>query len=470
MGTKGRLAAVVAVGAIVAGIAVTAGLGAQRATPGVTATTVKIGGTFPLTGVASLYKTIPAAEKAYYDYVNDHGGVNGRKIDFEILDDSYDPSKTVPLAQQLVEKDKVFAAVGSLGTAPTLATWGYYNSRKVPQVLVATGDSYWGFSRKKYPWTIGWQPDYPGEAKMYGRYIRANTPNAKIGVLYQNDAFGKNYYAGLRVGLGAKKGNIVDAESYDATNPSVTQQLLSMKSKGADVLVIFALPGQAITALVTAAKVGLNPSATFLGNVSANRIFLLSAAAAGANVDGVISTTYIQSATAQPNSAGIKLAKQIIDQYAPSLSASFARGDSNVVYGLGVGWTFVYALKHSGKNPTRARLMRALHSLNAANPFNYPGIRLRTSARDNFPIEQETMIKWTGGATGDWQPFGRVLSGIRLLRRRSSCSVAAPSAPPPRTTCAGSASATSCCSSATRWPPARRARQRVGFAPSSPTS
>src|SRR5438874_12836534 len=273
MGSKGRIVMVLAGIALVAGIAVTAAFGAHRADPGITSSSIKIGGTFPMTGPASLYKTIPAAEKAYFDYVNDHGGVNGRKISFEILDDSYDPSKTVPLAQQLVEKDGVFAVFGSLGTAPTLATWNYLNSHKVPQVLVATGDSYWGFSKKKYPWTIGWQPDYPGESKLYGRYLKANMPNAKIGVLYQSDAFGKNYLSGLRVGLGNKKGNIVDAESYDATNPTVTQQILSMKSKGADVLVIFATPTPAITALVTATKVGLSPAATFLGNVSANRIF-----------------------------------------------------------------------------------------------------------------------------------------------------------------------------------------------------
>src|SRR5438067_8769830 len=285
MGRKGRLLAVLVGMALLATVAASAAFGAHRATdPGITANSISIGGTFPLTGVASLYKTIPAAEKAYYDYVNDHGGVNGRKINFEILDDAYDPSKTVPLAQQLVEKDKVFAIVGSLGTAPGLATWGYFNSHKVPQVLLATGDSYWGFSYKKYPWTTGWQPDYPGESKLYGRYIRANYPNAKIGVLYQSDAYVKNYYAGLRVGLGAKKEAIVDAESYDATATSFTQQILSMKSKGADTLVIFATPTPTITSLVTAAKVGWTPANTFIGNVSANRLFMLAAAANGANV------------------------------------------------------------------------------------------------------------------------------------------------------------------------------------------
>ncbi|MDX6454624.1 MAG: branched-chain amino acid transport system substrate-binding protein [Gaiellaceae bacterium] len=414
MGSKVRIFAAVAGAAIVASVAVTAAFGGHRATPGVTATEIKIGGTFPLTGVASLYKTIPAAEKAYFDYVNDHGGVNGRKINFEILDDSYDPSKTVPAAQQLVEKDGVFAVFGSLGTAPGLATWGYLNSKKVPQVLLATGDSYWGFSKKKYPWTMGWQPDYPGEAKLYGKYIAANMPNAKVGVLYQNDAFGKNYYAGLRVGLGAKKGNIVDAESYDATQPSVTQQILALKSKGADTLVVFATPTPAITALVTAAKVGWTPTATFLGNVSANRIFLLAAAKNGANVDGVISSVYTASATTQQSLAGVKLAQSIINQYAPSLQGSFAAGDGNIIYGFGAEWTFVYALQHSGKNPSRASLMAALHNLNTTkNPFVYPGIKLQTSLTDNFPIEQEIMVKWAGGGTGDWQSFGKLLDGIR---------------------------------------------------------
>jgi ABC-type branched-subunit amino acid transport system substrate-binding protein len=414
MGMKGRILAVLAGAAVVASIAVAAASGAQRLDPGVSAASIKIGGTFPLTGPASLYKTIPAAEKAYFDYVNDHGGVNGRKLDFTILDDSYDPSKTVPLAQQLVTSDKVFAVYGSLGTAPGLATWNYLNQQKVPQVLLATGDSYWGFSHKKYPFTTGWQPDYPGEAKAYGRYIVTNMPNAKVGVLFQNDAYGKNYYAGLRVGMGAKKSNIVDAESYDVTNPSLTQQVLALKSKGADTFVIFATPSPTITALVTATKVGWTPAATLINNVSANRLFLLAAAKAGANVDGVISTSYVSSQTTQQNLAGVKLATSIITQYAPALVPSYQAGDGNIMYGLGSAWTLVYALQRSGKTPTRAGLMKALHSLNTgANPFLYPGIKLQTSAKDNFPIEQEIMIKWGGGASGDWTPFGKLLGKIR---------------------------------------------------------
>jgi branched-chain amino acid transport system substrate-binding protein len=416
MGLKARVAAALA-GATVIGAALVSAAGA---TPGVTRTSIHIGGTFPLTGIASLYKTIPAAEKAYYDYVNDtRGGVYGRKIDFTILDDAYDQTKTVPLVQQLVQRDKVFAVVGSLGTAPALFTWDYLNQRKVPQVLLATGDSYWGYcatkacSGMKHPWTSGWQPDYPGESKIYGQYIAKNMPNAKIGVLYQADAYGQNYLNGLKLGLGAKRSDIVDAESYAVTDTSYAQQILSMKSKGADTFVIFGTPQPTIVALVTAAKVGWNPT-TFINNVSANRLFLLAAAANGANVDGVISTAYTASQTTQPNLPGVKLASQIIDKYAPALRTSFDQGDGNIMYGFGVAWTFVYALQHAGKNPTRASLMKALHSMNTTrNPFVYPGIRIKTSKTDNFPIEQEIMIKWSGGKTGDWHPFGKLLSGVR---------------------------------------------------------
>ena len=415
MGRKGRrILVVLSAATLVAVVSASAAFGAHRADPGITSTSISIGGTFPLTGVASLYKTIPAAEAAYFAYTNDHGGVNGRKINFTILDDAYDPSKTVPLTQQLVEQNHVFAVFGSLGTAPNLAIWSYLNTAKVPQVLIATGDSYWGFSAKKYPWTIGWQPDYPGEGKVYGKYIAANMPNAKIGVLYQNDAYGKNYYAGLRVGLGAKKGNVVSAQSYDVTETSLAQQILALKAAGADTFVVFATPSPTITALVTATKVGWSPT-TFINNVSANRLFLLAAAANGANVDGVISTAYTVSPTYAPqaNTTGVKLATSIIAQYAPALQSSLAAGDGNIIYGLGAAWTFVQALKNAGKNPTRASLMKALKSLNVTDPFTYPGIKVQTSPTDNFPIEQEILEKWGGGAKGDWTPFGKLYSGVR---------------------------------------------------------
>jgi len=416
MGRWGRFLAALTGAATVAAVAVTAAMGGHSATPGVTAKQITIGGTFPLTGIASLYKTIPTAENAYFQYVNDHGGVNGRKINFLIRDDSYDPTKTVPLATQLVEQDHVFAIFGSLGTVPGLSTWGYLNAHKVPQVEVATGDSFWGFCAfkscdgGKKPWTIGYQPDYPGESKLYGQYISQNFPNAKIGVLYQNDSFGKNYYAGLRIGLGARKENIVSAQSYDPSQTTPSQQVIALKAAGANILVIFALPQQTIGALVTATKIGWHPDATILSNVSANTVFLKLAAANGADVNGVISTNYVNYATTvDANTPGAKLAKAIIAKYAPSLDLN----DGNVEYGLGAAWMFVYALQHAGKNPTRASLEKALHSLNVADPFLYPGIKLQTSKTDNFPVEQLIFEKWNGGATGQWQPFGKLYNHLR---------------------------------------------------------
>ena len=414
MGMKGRILAIVAGAAIIASIAVTAASGAQRLDPGVTSTSIKIGGTFPLTGPASLYKTIPAAEKAYFDYINDQGGVNGRKIDFTILDDAYDPSKTVPLTQQLVEQDKVFAVFGSLGTAQNLAVWNYVNQKKVPEVLLATGDSYWGFSAKKYPWTIGFQPDYPGEAKIYGKYIVKNLPTAKIGVLYQNDAFGKNSFAGLRVGLGAKKSQIVSAQPFDLAAGNVTSQVLALKASGADTFVLFATPTPAIQGLVTAAKVGWTPANTFVNNVAAVSTFIKIAASSGAKVDGAISTGYLVDATvaSEANLPGVVLGKKILAQYAPTLDPN----NQLSYYGLSTAWTMVYALKNAGKTPTRAGLMKALKNLNPAkakNPFLYPGVKLKTGPHDNFPIEAQILVKWSGGAAGGWTTFGNVFDNSR---------------------------------------------------------
>jgi branched-chain amino acid transport system substrate-binding protein len=410
---KGRILALAVGAAIVATVAVTAASGARQLDPGVTATSIKIGGTFPLTGPASLYKTIPAAEKAYFDYVNDNGGVNGRKIDFQIVDDGYDPSKTVPATQKLVETDKIFADYGSLGTAPNLAVWDYLNKNKVPHVLLATGDSYWGFSYKKYPWTIGFQTDYPGESKIYGKYINKNMPGAKVGVLYQNDAFGKNYLAGLRVGLGVEgKSKIVSAQPFDLAAGNVTQQMLALKSSGADTLMIFATPTPTIQALATAPKIGWSPANVFVNNVSAVPTFMKIAAANGGKVDGAISVTYLNDPVNFPDSAGTKLGLQIFAKYAPSLDT----GNTLNWYGLASAWTMVYALKNAGKTPTRAALMRALKTMTPAkakNPFLYPGVGLQTSRKDNFPLEQEVLIKWQGGATGNWKPFGAVFAKVR---------------------------------------------------------
>lgn len=415
-------------GALIGALLVTAAIAgtaaaSHRSTPGVTSKKIVIGGTFPLTegpatGGASLYKTIPFAEQAYYAYVNAKGGVFHRQIDDIIADDQYTPSETVQQTTKLVEQDHIFADVGSLGTAPGLSTWGYLNQHKVPQVLLATGDAYWGncvhhaCGGSTKPYTMGWQPDYPGEAKLYAKYILQHKPNAKIGVLYQGDAFGKNYLAGLRTGLGSHKNMIVATQSYNAgDSPNVAgAHVIPLKAAGADTLVIFATPGAAIGALATATAIGWSPL-TLLGNVSANRIFMLKAGQSGASLNGVVSTAYVASQTAQANLPGMKLAKSIIDKYAPSLSQEFAAGDGNLVYGLAVGWTFVDALKHAGKNPTRASLMHALRTMDQKNnPFVYPGMVVKTSKKRTFPMEQLIFEKWAGGAGGDWKTTGKILN------------------------------------------------------------
>ena len=240
---------------------------------------------------------------------------------------------------------------------------------------------------------MGWQPDYPGEAKLYAKYILKHQKNAKIGVLYQNDAYGKNYLAGLKTGLGSHASEIVDAQPYSVSDSAqvVGGHVVNIAGSGANVFVIFATPSAAIAALATEGQIPNWHPLTFINNVSANRIFMQLAAQNGASLNGVISTTYIASQTAQPNLPGMKLAKKIIHNYVPghALDGQFAAGDGNLIYGLAVGWTFCDALKHSGKNPTRASLMHALRNMDETNnPFLYPGMVVKTSKKRTFPMEQ----------------------------------------------------------------------------------
>ncbi len=403
--------------AIVAGMALVAvatnASSAQKLDPGVGAKTIHIGGTFPFSGPAALYAAIPTAERAYFLYVNAHGGVNGRRIQFTYYDDAYDPSKTVPLTQKLVEQDKVFAVYGSLGTAPVLATRGYLNSKKVPQVLVATGDSYWGTDTKKYPWTIGWQPDYPGEAKIYAKFINDKVKQAKIGILYQNDAYGQNYLNAFKGAL-SNQAQIVSAQSYDVTATSIVQQVVALKAAGANTFVIFATPSPTIQALVVATKLGWHPI-EFINNVSATETFMGLAVKNGASVEGAITAGYVLDPNdpAQTKAPGSALAKKILDTYdggAPIFN-------TNNIYGLASAWTFVQALKNAGNPPTRAGLMKALRTLNLkANPWLYKGFVEKTGVGDGFPIEQLVLARYhSGGAAGIgyFGPFSRVYSNAR---------------------------------------------------------
>jgi branched-chain amino acid transport system substrate-binding protein len=408
MRSTGRVVAGALALALVAAVGVAGA--ASKGDPGVSSKSILIGGTFPLSGPASLYGTIPQAEKAYFDWFNAHSSIHGRKIDFKFLDDGYDPSQTVPLTRQLVERDHVFAIFNSLGTAPQLAVRGYLNQRKVPQVLVATGDSYWGAQYKQFPWTIGYQPDYPGEGKIYGLYIRAHVKTAKIGILMQNDAYGKNYLAGLRAGLGPKKNSIVSVQPFDVTAPDVTQQMIALKNSGANVFMDFATPTPSIKSLVTATKIGWHPTLEFVSNVSASVTFMRIAGSAGADVSKALSTTYLKDVTdpAQANDPALKQYKSIMSQY-------YSKGnvnDANNLYGMSAAWTMVWALQHAGKTPTRKGLLRALTHMTARDPYLVNGIKLKTTSRDHFPIEQQQLIRWVSG-DNRWQRFGKLYDHAR---------------------------------------------------------
>jgi branched-chain amino acid transport system substrate-binding protein len=403
--------------AVVAGLALvamaTSASSAQKLDPGVTAKTVHIGGTFPFSGVAALYAAIPTAEKAYFQYVNARGGVNGRKIQFTTYDDSYDPSKSVPLTQKLVEQDKIFADFGSLGTAPIIAARGYLNKKKVPQVLVASGADYWAKGAKQYPWTIGWQPDYPGEARIYAKFINDHVKQAKIGVFYQNDAYGTDYLNAFKGAL-SNKSEIVSSQSYDVTATSFTQQIIALKAAGANTFVVFATPGATITSLVTATKIGWHP-VEFINNVSTNEAFIAAAAKAGADVDGAITAGYLFNPNnpAMTTKAPAVLAKKILDAYGGGAPIF----DSNNIYGLASAWTFVQALKRAGNPPTRVGLMKALRTMDYTNnPWVYPGFRVKTTPTDAYPVEQLVLARYhSGGAAGlgYFLPFSRVYSNVR---------------------------------------------------------
>ena len=317
---------------LAAALVVALGISASSATSaatetGVTARTVTIGGTFPLTGPASLYAPIPAAMKAYFSYINSRKGpdgkrgVYGRQIVFKYYDDGYNPANSVQLTRKLVEEDKVFALVGTLGTAVNESIRPYVNARKVPQMLVSTGASVFG-DAKKYPWTGGWQPAYDYEARIFGQAIAHNSPNAKIAVLYQNDDFGAELLNGLKAGLGAKASNIVDAESHEVTAPDVRAQVAKLRASGASIFVIFTTPKFAIQSYAIANALRWSPAVIYTTSVSATDTFLtLAKSSGGGDLPNKTYTVQYAKDPANPswdNDAAMKLYKQVMAKYLPS--------------------------------------------------------------------------------------------------------------------------------------------------------
>ncbi|HJS49350.1 MAG TPA: ABC transporter substrate-binding protein [Gaiellaceae bacterium] len=390
--------------------------GGAEQTPGITGRTITIGATLPLTGTAAPYAPIVLGLKTYFTWVNARRGpdrkrgIMGRQIVYKVYDDAYNPANTTQLTRRLVEQDKVFAVVGQLGTEPVQAVRPYLNQRRVPQVLVATGASYWGTQYREFPWTIGFQPDYVAEGRLYGLHIKANQRGKKIAILYQNDDYGKDYLYGVRSALGKAyaDANLVAEEAYETGAPTIQSQMAKIRASGAEVFVILALPGQTIQAYAFGKALGFNPDQIYVNSVGATAAFLnIAVQRAGADyVNGSITQNYLKdpSNPAQANDAAIREYRRIMEKYSPSANAS----NQLYVYGFALAETFVQAMYKAGKNPTRASLMNALLSLNSTNRFALPGVRMKTSKSDHFIISQMRLQRFNNGS---WTLFGPLVEG-----------------------------------------------------------
>jgi branched-chain amino acid transport system substrate-binding protein len=386
----------------------------QSGAPGVSKTTIKLGGTFPLSGIASIYGQIPRGMDAYFKYVNSRKGpdgkkgVYGRKIIWKYYDDGYNPAQTVQFTHKLVEQDKVFAIAGSLGTEENLAIRPYLNDRKIPQLLISTGDSAFGLDSQKFPWTIGWQPDYTSEGHIYARWIKDNAPNAKIAVFYQNDSYGKDYLAGLEEGLGAKKSLIVSKEHYEETDTAYASQIAKQKISGADTWVLFTTPVPTVKAMLQAKALNWKPDTIIINSVSASDAVMHAAEdkVGKEYTNGDISDSYLKN---PPNpryqsDKMIKKYKMIQKRFAPGANAN----DVIFYYGVAKAYDMVQLLYRAGKNPSRASLMRAARNMNWVNPFTIKGVNVKTAANDGFPLDQVKIIRYQSGT---WSEISQVIKG-----------------------------------------------------------
>ena len=401
--------------ALAAVVLAACGNGGQSSGPtasdvGVTKDTILLGGTDPLSGSAAAYGTIPKAADAYFHYVNDKGGVNGRKIQYKYLDDAYNPAQTVPLTKQLVEQDQVFLMFSGLGTQPQTSVRDYLNTKKVPQVFVATGATTFSAEFGRWPYTYGWQPTYQGEALIYSRYLLANSPDARIGVIYQNDDYGQDYLNGLVKGLGSKAGSmIVDKENNDVGAPDLLSQIAKLKASGANTLFVLETPAPAIKAIVTAARLGWHPQ-IYLNAVAAPIPYVQAAQAAAGDpraVDGLITVSYTKDSIdpQQASDPGIQLFKQIMARYYPDGKVN----DAFNIYGMAVAYSMVDVLQRAGANPTRKSVLDALNSLNESNnPFLLPGVQIKNTRTDHYTITREVMARYST-AVGDYAQVGSLI-------------------------------------------------------------
>jgi branched-chain amino acid transport system substrate-binding protein len=389
---------------------------APEAVPGVTSRTIKIGGTFPLSGFASQYAPIPRGMEAYFKYINarrdkktGQRGIYGRQIAWKYYDDAYNPAQTVQLTNKLILEDKVFATVGSLGTEPILASRPVQNARKVPQVLVSTGASYWGTQYKQFPWTSGWQTDYVAEGRMYARWILQNAPNAKIAIFYQNDDYGKDYLRGLKQGLGSKTSLIVSELGYELTDTSYASQISRQARSGADTWVLFTTPTPTARAIPTARAVRWKPNQIVINSVSATDQVIGSVAqTAGRDyVNGMISTGYLKNPTNPKyrNDGAIRAYRRIMGKYGPD---GININNTFYYYGVAKGYDFVKLMYLAGKNPTRESLMAATAKMNWVNPYTLKGVKIKTAKADRFPIDQGKIVRYQDGS---WTEISALYKG-----------------------------------------------------------
>ncbi len=360
-------------------------------TPGVSSHTITIGGTVPITGPAALFASVGRGAAAYFSYVNAHGGVNGRTIDYLYLDDAYDPAKTVELTRQLVEQKHVLAIFNSVGTENNLAIRDYLNAAKVPQLFGGTGAAKIGDGFKRDPWTMGYLPSFRAEGEIYGRSIAA-TASPKVAVLYEDSDFGKDMTTGLKKGLGAKADSIVAAQAYQPTDTSVDSQMSALHATGANVLVLNVTPQYAILAYLAAHKLGWHPRIYVSSICISPNVMDIVRANAAAEANGSLSIAFVKDPTdaVWAKDPIVLSYRSILKRYAPGARPE----DVYNFYGMSAAFTMVDTLKHAGKNLTRATLLRAATHLNEVNPFMRPGIKIITTPSDYYPISKAQLLRY----------------------------------------------------------------------------
>lgn len=392
-------------GLLASGLTVTSGPAMAADTPGVTATEIKIGNTNAYSGPASSYGVISKTETAFFQMVNDQGGVAGHKINFISYDDAYSPPKTVEMVRKLVEEDQVALLFNTLGTATNTAIQKYVNAKKVPHLLISTGADKWG-DYQHFPYTMGYQPSYRTEAQIYIKYLMQQKPDAKLAVLWQNDDFGKDYVAGVKDVLKDKYGKVVVKEaSYETTDPTVDSQLTTLKASGADVLLVAATPKFAAQAIKRVHDMDWHPM-FFLTNVSISVGSVMNPAGPENGV-GIITTGYMKDPTdpAFANDAGMNEWRAFMAKYMPGADLS----DANHAFGYGVSMVMLHILKACDGDFSRENIMKqATHMHDVHDPVLLPGIKVETSPTNYHPIKAMQLQKWDGKT---WVRFGDVIEG-----------------------------------------------------------